>query len=59
MNRPTDYNTISQVEVIETLRDFEEMMEDGRREVSEDVYLFISELLGVSEDTIWEWKKED
>lgn len=59
MNRPTDYNTISQVEVMETLRDFEEMMEDGRREVSEDVYLFISELLGVSEDTIWEWKKED
>lgn len=59
MNKPSDYNTISQVEVIETLSDFEEMMKDGGREVSEDVYLFISELLGVSEDTIWEWKEEE
>lgn len=55
--KPTDYNTISQVEVIETLSDFERKKGlDGG--VSEDVYLFVGELLGVSEDTVWELIEE-
>ena len=50
---PCDYNTISQVDVLETLETF--YQQGLKEEVLQVVYEFASELTGVSVDQLMVW----
>ena len=54
MNRLLDVSTISQVEVVETLRDF--IMQDYSADIANNAaYEFASELTGISVDQLVEY----